>query len=92
LDTEARVTIGTDSLTSNWQLSILEEMKAISRYQRYVPFETLLRWATLNGAQALGFEDTLGSLEVGKTPGILLLEELGPEGEMGAGVTVRRLV
>lgn len=92
LDTEARVTIGTDSLTSNWQLSILEEMKTISRYQRYVPFETILRWATLNGAQALGFEDTLGSLEVGKTPGILLLEELVPDSEMGAGVTVRRLV
>jgi cytosine/adenosine deaminase-related metal-dependent hydrolase len=92
LDTEARVTIGTDSLTSNWQLSILEEMKAISRFQRYVPFETLLRWATLNGAQALGFEDTLGSLEVGKTPGILLLEGLGQEGAMGASVTVRRLV
>ncbi|MBK9335950.1 MAG: amidohydrolase family protein [Lewinellaceae bacterium] len=92
LDTGARVTIGTDSLTSNWQLSILEEMKTIARYQRYVPFEVLLRWATLNGAQALGFDDTLGSLEVGKTPGVLLLEGLGPTDEMGAGVTVRRVV
>ena len=92
MDTEARVTIGTDSLTSNWQLSILEEMKTIARYQRYVPFEALLRWATLNGARALGFDDTLGSLEAGKTPGVLLLEGLGPDGHLWAGTTVRRLV
>ena len=74
MDTNARLTIGTDSLTSNWQLSILEEMKTIQRFQSYVPFETMLRWATLNGAQALGFDDTLGSFEIGKTPGINLLD------------------
>lgn len=92
LDTGARVAIGTDSLTSNWQLSILEEMKTIARYQSYVPFETMLRWATLNGAEALGFEDTLGSLEVGKTPGVLLLEGLGEDSKLSAEVSVRRLV
>jgi aminodeoxyfutalosine deaminase len=73
MDTNARMTIGTDSLTSNWQLSILEEMKTIQRFQSYVPFETILKWATLNGAQALGFDDTLGSIEVGKKPGLSLL-------------------
>jgi len=73
LDTNARMTIGTDSLTSNWQLSILEEMRTILRFQSYLDFETVLKWATLNGAQALGFEADLGSLEVGKTPGINLL-------------------
>lgn len=92
LDAGVRVAIGTDSLTSNWQLSILEEMKTIARYQSYVPFQTLLRWATLNGAQALGFDDTLGSLEPGKTPGVLLLEGLGPDERLGTGVSVRRLV
>jgi cytosine/adenosine deaminase-related metal-dependent hydrolase len=91
LDAGARVTIGTDSLTSNWQLSVLEEIKTISRYQRYVPLETLLRWATLNGAQALGFDDTLGSLEPGKTPGLLLLENLDAAGNLQAQTTVRRL-
>jgi cytosine/adenosine deaminase-related metal-dependent hydrolase len=73
LDTGARMTIGTDSLTSNWQLSILEEMKTISRYQSFTPFDTLLQWATLNGAQALGMADELGSIDVGKKPGVLLL-------------------
>ncbi|MFT5165041.1 MAG: cytosine/adenosine deaminase-related metal-dependent hydrolase [Saprospiraceae bacterium] len=73
IDTKARMTIGTDSLTSNWQLSILDEMKAISKYQSYVPFETILKWATLNGAEALGFEAELGSIEIGKRPGLNLL-------------------
>lgn len=74
LDTNAKLTIGTDSLTSNWQLSILEEMKTIARFQSYVSFETLLRWATMNGAEALGYEESLGSIEVGKTPGLSLLD------------------
>ncbi len=74
LDTNAKMTIGTDSLTSNWQLSILSELKTIQRYQSYVPFETLLRWATLNGAEALGMENEIGSIAVGKTPGLNLIQ------------------
>ena len=91
-DTQARVALGTDSLTSNWQLSILEEMKTIARFQSYVPFPILLRWATLNGAQALGFDDTLGSLEPGKQPGIVLLEHLDPSLRLSAQTTARRLL
>ncbi|MCB0663517.1 MAG: amidohydrolase family protein, partial [Saprospiraceae bacterium] len=84
LDTNAKVTIGTDSLTSNWQLSIVEEMKTIAKFQSYVDFDTLLQWATLNGAEALGFEDELGSIEKGKTPGLVLLEGFDPaEGILG---------
>ncbi len=92
IDAKARVTIGTDSLTSNWQLSILEEMKTIARYQSFVPFETLLQWATLNGAQALGFDDTLGSLEVGKTPGLVLLQGLGTNGGLTQTATAKRVL
>ena len=87
----ARVTLGTDSLTSNWQLSILEEMKTIARFQSFIDFETLLRWATLNGAEALGFDDTLGSFEVGKTPGVLLLD-LENDLKLRPETRVKRLV
>ena len=73
IDTNACMTLGTDSLTSNWQLSIIEEMRTIQRFQSDVPLETLLQWATLNGAKALGFDGSLGSFDVGKTPGINLL-------------------
>lgn len=71
MECEASVTIGTDSLTSNWQLSILEEMKTIQRHNSYIPTETLIQWATLNGACALGFDRDLGSIEPGKTPGLV---------------------
>lgn len=92
MDNNARMTIGTDSLTSNWQLSVLEEMKTIAKYQSYVPFETLLEWATLNGAKALGFEEDLGSIEVGKHCGLNLLSNLNEKGELANNTMVQRLV
>lgn len=92
----AKVTIGTDSLTSNWQLSVLEELRTISRFQSYVPFSDLLRWATLNGAEALQFDDELGSLEAGKRPGLLALSELSggkpDDFQIVAGTRVQRVV
>jgi cytosine/adenosine deaminase-related metal-dependent hydrolase len=93
IEADARMTIGTDSLTSNWQLSVLEEMKTISRYQSFIPFDTLLQWATLNGAQALGMDDRMGSLEKGKTPGVLNLS-FDPDRDLlfDSKVTVKRLV
>jgi len=91
IDNNTKVTIGTDSLTSNWQLSILDEMKTIARYQSYIPFETLLRWATLNGAEALKYEDELGSIEAGKTPGLNLLN-LSKDLELQPDTVVERLV
>ncbi len=71
IDANACLTIGTDSLTSNWQLCILEEIKTIQRLQSYISLETLLQWATINGAKALDFDNKLGSIEQGKRPGIL---------------------
>lgn len=92
IDANAQMTIGTDSLTSNWQLSVLEEMKTIKRFQSYVPFDTLLQWATINGAHALGFEQDLGSIEPGKAPGINLLS-FNPELTLfNDEVTVKRVI
>lgn len=91
LDEKALVCIGTDSLSSNWQLSVLEEMKTIARFQSYVDFETLLRWATLNGAKALGFDEELGSIEAGKSPGLNLLN-LEEDLQLRADTSVKRLV
>ena len=71
-----KCTIGTDSLASNWQLSILEEMKVISKKVSQLPFETLLNWATLSGAEFLGMDKDLGSIEIGKTPGLNLIQEV----------------
>lgn len=90
-DAGAKMTIGTDSLTSNWQLSLLEEMKVILKHHDYLGFETVLRWATLHGAQALGWDDRLGSLEAGKTPGLVLVEGL-ENGTLTTRSTSKRLL
>ena len=70
------IVLGTDSLASNWSLSILDEMKTIQNKFPSIPLEELLGWATINGAQALQMNDKLGSFEKGKQPGIVLLHNL----------------
>lgn len=74
IDAGAKMTIGTDSLTSNWQLSVLEEMKTIKKYKSYIPVETLITWACKNGAEALSYDDQLGTIEVGKKPGLVHID------------------
>ncbi len=71
---QQNICIGTDSLASNNQLSILDELKTIQNHFPDIPFETLILWATLNGAKALGLEHQLGSFEIGKAPGINLIK------------------
>jgi Cytosine deaminase and related metal-dependent hydrolases len=70
-----KIVIGTDSLSSNKKLSILSEMKIIQEHFPSVKLEDLIRWATINGAEALGEGDTFGTLEPGKKPGLLLIED-----------------
>jgi cytosine/adenosine deaminase-related metal-dependent hydrolase len=72
----AKITLGTDSLTSNWQLSILEEMKVIQEATDAISLNEIMKWGTLNGAEFLGMETEIGSFENGKTPGINLIENI----------------
>ena len=71
-----KITLGTDSLASNHQLSILEEMKTIQNHFPYISLPELLQWGTLNGARFMGIEDKVGSFEAGKAPGVVLLENI----------------
>ncbi len=68
------IVLGTDSYGSNWQLNILKEIAAIQNRMPHISLKECLRWATLNGAKALGFENDLGSFEKGKQPGVVLIE------------------
>jgi len=69
------ICLGTDSLASNSQLSILSEMMVVQNNFK-LNFEELLLWATLNGAKALGMEHLLGSFEPGKRSGVNLLTKI----------------
>lgn len=85
-----KITLGTDSLASNHQLSILDEMRVLQE-QAEVRFEELLLWATLNGAVFLGVDQQFGSFERGKRPGINLIQ--GLEGDRITTQTqIRRLI
>ena len=66
----ALLCVGTDSLASNTSLSIIDELKMFSD----VPLAELVAWATINGARALGLEHEIGSVEVGKRSGLVLIE------------------
>jgi aminodeoxyfutalosine deaminase len=68
------ITIGTDSLAGNHQLSMIEEVKSLLRQNKQLSITEVLRWATINGAKALNMSETLGSFEKGKQPGIVLIE------------------
>jgi cytosine/adenosine deaminase-related metal-dependent hydrolase len=70
-----QIVLGTDSLSSNYQLSIAEEISAIRKGFPQIPLETVLQWATLNGAKALKRDDVLGSFDKGKSPGLVVLDE-----------------
>jgi len=67
------IVLGTDSYSSNWQLSIAKEIEAIRKHFPHIPEETILQWATINGAKALQWEKELGSFEKKKKPGISLI-------------------
>ena len=68
------IVLGTDSYSSNWQLSIAKEMEAIQKYFPHIPVETILQWATNNGAKALGWEDDLGNIKNGKKSAVILID------------------
>lgn len=73
------IVLGTDSLASNDQLSILAEINTLRKHFSGIEPEVMLKWATSNGSRALQMDTMLGSFEKGKQPGVLLIEEHGFE-------------
>ncbi len=67
------ICIGTDSLASNHELSVLAEMITLQLNFPELKLDELFRWGSLNGAKALQIEDTFGSFEAGKNPGVNLV-------------------
>ncbi|MEK6614490.1 MAG: amidohydrolase family protein, partial [Bacteroidota bacterium] len=87
-----KIALGTDSYASNWSLSILEEMKTISKHFPKIPFETLITWATKNGSEFLGMEKETGTIEEGKKPGLNLLKGMNEKFELSEKVFVQKII
>jgi cytosine/adenosine deaminase-related metal-dependent hydrolase len=67
------VCLGTDSLASNPSLSILEEVRFLREMDPEFPADELISLATMHGATALGFGESIGSLEPGKAADLVVL-------------------
>jgi cytosine/adenosine deaminase-related metal-dependent hydrolase len=74
LASNAVICIGTDSLASNHQLSVMAELLTIKQQFPEIAWEKLLTWATYNGACALQMQEHIGSFEAGKRPGIVQIK------------------
>ncbi|MBQ8366569.1 MAG: amidohydrolase family protein [Alistipes sp.] len=65
------IAIGTDSLASARSLSMVDNMRRLGD----IPLAEVLTYATRGGARALGIDDRLGTIEVGKCPGLAILRD-----------------
>ncbi|MFZ7128200.1 MAG: amidohydrolase [Desulfobacterales bacterium] len=75
------VGIGTDGCASNNNLDLFSEMDTVAKLHKVatldptvMPAETVLRMATIDGARALGLEERIGSLEVGKQADLIVID------------------
>lgn len=73
--------VGTDSLSSNDDLSILEELRCLELFFPSLSLGELLSWGSRNGALFLG-KTALGELSEGKRPGLVLIDNLDSEGRL----------
>jgi 5-methylthioadenosine/S-adenosylhomocysteine deaminase len=80
------VALGTDGAASNNDLNMFGEMQSAALLAKLVsgdatalPASDALAMATINGARALGLEDRIGSLEVGKQADLIAVDLGGPE-------------
>ena len=85
-----KVCVGTDSLSSNDDLVIVDELYCLQRNFPEVPLGELLTWASRNGAEFLARPE-FGALEPGRRPGLVLIDHLDADGRLTAASKSRRL-
>ncbi|MEY3676538.1 MAG: hypothetical protein RJB67_1028 [Bacteroidota bacterium] len=88
----ANIVVGTDSYASNWSLNMLDELKRIHSHNSQIPLAEMLTWITSNGARALQMEDKLGSIEIGKKPGLILIENLLDPHQLTSSSSAKRIL
>ncbi|MDR1923597.1 MAG: amidohydrolase family protein, partial [Planctomycetaceae bacterium] len=72
LDKGVCVLLGTDSLASNYSLSMSDEIKYATKIHPNIPREILFKMATINAAKFLNITKNHGTIESGKPANITL--------------------
>ena len=85
-----KVCVGTDSLSSNDDLNIVDELFCLQRNFPDVPLGELLTWASRNGAEFLARPE-FGTLEPGKRSGLVFIDNLDADGRLTAASKSVRL-
>lgn len=86
------IALGTDSLSSNDDLDMMKELVCLHENFPQVPMNELFTWASCNGARFLGKYDVLGSIAVGKRPGIVHVSGIDGNGCITAESRSRRII
>lgn len=81
LENDICVAIGTDGASSNNNLDLIEELKTASLLQKVATLDPkvltsdeAVAMGTINGARALGLDDEIGTVEVGKKADLILID------------------
>jgi cytosine/adenosine deaminase-related metal-dependent hydrolase len=86
------ITVGTDSLSSNDDLSMIREIECLHKNFPEVSMNDIFRWASLNGARFLSKDEVMGSFAPGKRPGIVLVTDVDKDGCVTAASLTRRII
>jgi aminodeoxyfutalosine deaminase len=70
-----RICFGTDSLASNTQLNLIDEVNVVLDNTHLFSINDALRGLTYNASQALGISEQFGSFVIGKNAGLNLVRE-----------------
>lgn len=89
---ELKLTIGTDSLSSNDDLDMVAEMFCLQENFPEIPVEEILLWACRNGAEFLRKDDVLGSIEVGKKPGLVFIDHIDNNARLTSSSSSCRII
>lgn len=87
-----KLTVGTDSLSSNDDLDMVRELKCLQDHNEGLELNELLKWACLNGAEFLGRDSELGLIGTGRKPGLVAIENIGAEGRLTSESVSYRIV
>ena len=87
-----KLTVGTDSLSSNDDLDMVRELFCLQENFTDIPLGEMIMWATFNGAEFLGKGDVYGKIAPGMKPGLVHISGLDSKGLLTVASVSKRII